>query len=567
MIAVVVLCTLIPLIIIGLVSYYYLHIQWDRIRSGIQQNVANVRIGLEKTLSNLDYASMQLAYNGRVGDKVVTYLETQDIATKYEYKKEINDYISLISFTNPDLGTMFYYFPGTEQPMFQNYQIKEGFRLSSLPVLAQQKGVTFYGPHTTAYKQNENSVFAISRKLDTYREDCFVYIELNFSLFEKQLNRKQYGLDAAHMLLDDRGRIVYCGDNVKGAFPLGTTLPSSKTENGVETAKGYYLFHETSDQGWQVVEAIDRQAYNRVVYDWIARFILLAGIALAVSLLLALAVWRIVYKPLTQINVEMGLISQSNFSSEIRLTGIREFDSLLKHFRHMRDTIIGLFGQIEQKEQMKARVEVEKLLYQINPHFLYNTLNTVQWFARTNQQKKIDRFIALLTGVLQYNLGKEGGTVKLSDEIKALRNYVELQRMKLESRLEMRICADSQALAASVPRFILQPLVENAIYHGIRGEDGEINVYARCEGELLLVSIQDSGKGFAAEDMMPAEEDAGGKIGMGIGLNYVRRMLEVHYGGKAGLSVDRAAGGGAVFTLRLPAASAREGGARGDAND
>ncbi|MFK2827301.1 histidine kinase, partial [Bacillus sp. B190/17] len=132
-------------------------------------------------------------------------------------------------------------------------------------------------------------------------------------------------------------------------------------------------------------------------------------VSLAVALGFALMLWRTVYKPLTGFNKEIRLLQNSGFHSVPKYPRIAEFDYVLDRFEEMRQRISQLLQEVRRNEKLKAELEVEKLMFQINPHFIHNTLDTVRWLARLNSQNEIERLVATLNKVLFYNMGK-GGT-------------------------------------------------------------------------------------------------------------------------------------------------------------
>jgi two-component system sensor histidine kinase YesM len=287
-----------------------------------------------------------------------------------------------------------------------------------------------------------------------------------------------------------------------------------------------------------------------------AKFALLGLLSIMISLLLGLSIWKIVYGPLRTINKEIKLLAQNNFHSQMKLTGILEFDGLLEQFFNMKNKLADLFKELEEKERKKRVVEIEKLLHQINPHFLHNTLNTVQWLARMNGQDEIDRLVALFTRVLHYNLGKEGGVVSLGEEIGVLQDYVDLQRIRYAYHFDVQIKVDPSLMQERIPRFIMQPIVENAIYHGLKDKNGYIQIDVCKEGGDLAITVKDNGAGMTDQDiirLLDNQADESNKVGMGIGLSYVKHMLEVYYGDRAAMEIKGVIGEGTTFKLRLPA--------------
>lgn len=303
------------------------------------------------------------------------------------------------------------------------------------------------------------------------------------------------------------------------------------------------------------VAAINKNDYNYVIKKWIGSSLILTIVTVMSSALLAYSIWRMIYRPLRRLNAEIGLIAQSKFDSNIKKTGISEFDNVLDHFQYMRDKILELFRQIEEKERKKRIVEIQNLLHQINPHFLHNTLNTIQWLARMNGQDEIDRLAALFAKVLHYNLGKEGGIVRLREEIDALKDYIELQRFRYDQEINFRIKIDDSLMDVKIPRFIMQPIVENAIHHGLKCEDGTIEIDAVKNENNLIITVKDNGSGISDEDIkkiMTDTPDEYRKGGMGIGLKYVKNILEVYYDDKAVLDVGRNGSAGTIFRIQIP---------------
>ncbi|MBW7459758.1 histidine kinase, partial [Paenibacillus sepulcri] len=283
--------------------------------------------------------------------------------------------------------------------------------------------------------------------------------------------------------------------------------------------------------------------------------------SIGLSLLFAWAVWRTVYRPLRSLNREIMLISKSNFKSAVTFTDVKEFDFLLLRFQDMRIRIRELLHEVKEKEERKAALEVEKLMHQINPHFTHNTLDTIRWLARLQGHDEIDRLVSTLNKLLYYNLGK-GKTATIADEIGALRHYVALQQIRYNFQFDVRIDTDPAIEDTLIPRFILQPLVENALYHGGMADDGIIRVIiAEEEDERIGIRVIDNGIGMDEEavsrllEQDHAPDSANGsnhKTGMGIGVNYVRRMIEFQFGDRAEFGIQSAAEQGTTILIRIP---------------
>jgi signal transduction histidine kinase len=212
---------------------------------------------------------------------------------------------------------------------------------------------------------------------------------------------------------------------------------------------------------------------------------------------------------------------------------------------------IQLLRRFEERERLLAQAQVQALKAQLNPHFLYNTLNAVSEFAYKDAATA-ERLITMLSDLLRLSFaGGDAAKVSLADELAFARRYLDIQQLLLEERLQVRYDFDATVLDAQVPNFILQPLVENAVVHGIsrRAATGHIEVGARVEGRHLKLWVSDDGPGLAGAS--PRRH--------GIGLSHTRARLTQLYGGEQGLEIECPAGGGFHARLCLPFEPARSG--------
>ncbi|MFD0693276.1 histidine kinase [Paenibacillus sp. GCM10027628] len=542
--------SLTPLVLIGTISYFSMYaILKNKAEAGVKSNLHQVRLSLENTLSQLNHTSQQLAFDGRVGQKLESYL-TSDLYQKKLLKDEIQSQLNLIHFTNPTLGLIFYYLGNENQTLFENFSVRENRDLSKLPKLFNFNTITYFGPHLSLNPIDGNQVLSIMRQVEIPgRDDVFVYIETNFKLAESIIKSEQFGNNLTHFVVDNEGRIVY-SENQQD-FPIGA-IYASDAKTG-EWSK-YYRFEESSNQSWKVVAAIPDADYRMEINRWINQFVLSAFLTLAASVLIAWMIWRMMYRPLNLLISDIRNVKNKSDSSPTRRSRIAEFAVIYREFADMRSRIGGLISEVERKEQSKALLEVEKLMTQINPHFIHNTLDTIRWLARANGQKDIDRLVSTLNKVLYYNLGK-GGQARIKDEIEALKHYVELQGIRYNFEFDVKIHADDTALERAIPRFILQPLVENALYHGLE-DKGVIEVGVEEDGDThVMISVKDNGDGMSEEEirrLLSEETETRKKVGMGIGLQYVHRMIKFQFGGSAIFRIESQLGGGTTILLRLP---------------
>ncbi|HZG86710.1 sensor histidine kinase [Paenibacillus sp.] len=542
----------IPVALVGMISYDSIHsILNTKIQDGIRSNLTQVVGSMENAISNLNHVSQQLAYEGTIGKKLNIMLTSEQPFERSRVAAELKNELNLITLTNPGVGLNFYYFSETGKFEFESLPVKPGAAPETLPLLFDYYGMSYYGPHATNYRLGDQIVISALRKVELpRRDDVFVYLESGFNITQNIMESGYGGQKASFLFLDNAGNIVF--SQLSEQFPAGSAFSAAGTQG---MRNGFYWFKETSNQGWSVVSAISAADYNREINLWYRKFMLFSLFAFGISLFTAWLLWKMVYKPLKVFNAEIRRMA--NHQAEAAVTSARcripEFDYLLKKFSLMKEQIWELFAEIKQKEKRRLNLEVEKLLYQINPHFLMNTLNTVHWLALVNGQTEIDRLVQALNKLLHYNLGKLGEYSNVGDEISAVEQYLILQQIRYDFIFDVKIDVDEDTLKTPMPRFILQPLVENALYHGFR-ENGYVRLQV-ARNRDLEITIIDNGVGMSEETierLLHNEQPEHRKVGMGIGLNYVKRMIEAQYDGKASLDIQSAEGKGTRIHLRLP---------------
>ncbi|RAV20478.1 cache domain-containing sensor histidine kinase [Paenibacillus contaminans] len=551
---------MVPLGLIGAVSYASIYsVLENKAERGVRSNLHQVMLSLESTLDQLNHASQQLALDGRIGKNLDRYLEA-DVYEKKQLHDEIKNELSLVTFTNPSMGLAFYYFADSGQVMFENYSIKKNADILKLPVLSKFGSISYNGPHLSLNPWDGHQVFSIVRTIDLSNDDSvYVYIETSFKLAESLMNMEQSAADTAHLIVDAEGRILFSED--EASFPSGSLYASGDGDR--DRYAGHYFFEETNDkQSWKLVAAIPKASYDSELRSWLLQFVVLTILSLAAGCLVAWILWRSVYEPLKKLSQDMRLVPYAKPESGGQAASIMEFDRIHNSFESMRLRIEELLQEAEQREQRKARLEVEKLLHQINPHFLYNALDTVRWLARMRGQKEIDKLVSTLNKILHYNLNK-GETAKIRDELEALQNYMAVQAVRFHFQYEIDIEAEERMLDWVIPRFILQPLVENAILHGLK-EDGRIGIRITEEGSDALIEVRDDGIGMTEEQLRKlrdTDSEQTSSAGFGIGLNYVRKVVGLRFGENAKLTIESMPDTGTVITLRLPILQEVDGGA------
>lgn len=543
--------SVIPLVLVGLLTVYSIYnILYNKIEKGIEQNLQRVRGGVEETLGNLYDVSQQMSYQGFVGQDLKLLQTSEDTYEKSQLTTAIQRNMGILNASNPTIGLVLYYDTTTGEMLYNNYITRDAHPdFDSLPKLSIKSDHTYNGPHLTLYKYNDTSVFSIVRSVGGTtdpRNPMLVYAETNVKVIQNVLNKEQYGMNVAHLLMDNDGVVLY--SDKPELTPIGSRYDAKSMDH-------YYFHEEIGSQGWRLGVFIEKGEYQKEIRDWFVRYSFIVVLGLLISIWSAFRTWKVVIAPLHRIRKGISSFISQEPNDFFQKTGLREFDFLIDNFKDMQYKIQDLIEEVAKEASEKQDIEMEKLMAQINPHFLYNTLNTAQWLARLKGQHEIDRFLSLFTKVLKYNLAKDGTIVTLKDEIDSLNDYVELQKIRYDFEFDVRYDIPEPFLATPLPRFILQPIVENALYHGMMDEKGIIEVSVQEQSQALLLKVTDNGNGISPEkikELLESDTRKNNLSGLGIGLNYVKRTLSSFTGGSSELAIDSVIGKGTVVSIHLP---------------
>ncbi|MFP4662247.1 MAG: sensor histidine kinase [Halanaerobiales bacterium] len=561
LIIVLVLSSLIPLILLGGTSLSSLFsLVNNQIENGIYNNLNQIKNNFDNILNQLDYSSKLLALDGSIGNKLSILMEDPEIMVKYQLQKEIIENIELMSYGNPNLGIIRYYSKNKDISLSAMMLSTDDFYIEEQPLLAAKKGIKYFGPHQSIYEGIENEVFSIVREVNIPDIECYVYIESGFGRFRDLIEDVHYGFNVKHIIINNQGKILY--SELPELFVTNLDYNDSYALNTKQLYKGHYIFGQSSQYGWTILTAIEKDQYDKAVSSWLTSYSIIGVISIIISLLFGVAIWRMVSRPLNILHNEITLVSRKQFDSDIEHTNVEEFDEVLDQFQLMRKRIVELINEVKWREKAKRELEVEMLMHQINPHFLHNTLNSIQWLAKMNGQTEIDDVIRRLTRLLHYNLEKNGNAVTLEEEIKAVKTYLKLLQVRYDYEFVINVDADEMALKTEMPRFILQPLVENCLFHGLSCEEGKIEVNIKELAQFIRIVISDNGNGMNPEklkNLFLKSDSEDRTVGFGIGLEYVQRMLKTFYdSNKVNLNIESKLGEGTRFIIYIPTANLKE---------
>jgi len=365
----------------------------------------------------------------------------------------------------------------------------------------------------------------------------------------------KYGLQSSIMLLSPYWRPVY-SDRPSAAAGVASHLRerllAGRGFDGISEDSAYIAAVHAKSGLFAVLQrpvafsgAALRQAYLVSAA--------LAMVCVALSLILSFYLSRQLALPVSRLTQAMGEVELNHLDVQVDPVGEDELGRLTGLFNHMVAALKRNQEALVENQRELNMTQIRMLQAQLNPHFLGNTLDTIKWMAKINRVPEIAIMATDLADVLRFCISAEE-FVTLAYDVEVLRGYVEIQEIRLSGRLTFSVDIPPELEDCLVPKMILQPIVENAVIHGLDGvEDGKILLSAREREGLLLLSVADSGPGFPSEVAGKRYQRREGAGRDRLGLYNVDTILEKYYGGRCGLYLYNGPGGrGAVVTAAMP---------------
>ncbi|MEK8127919.1 histidine kinase [Paenibacillus filicis] len=403
---------------------------------------------------------------------------------------------------------------------------------------------TFWVGAHRMYMQGRPHSLTIARAIKGPFDKPYAYLII--SLPEEKVRKvlQTYDSNQQIMIVDSGGLILSHNDSSK----IGTALAYDESEL-------YVSSKALSFGGWQIV--------SLVPYNHITRFItqLFRSIGIFQLILFSLFVILIVYmmdrftKPVLKLARLASKIDSGNLEFRSHIKGRDEVGILGTSFDSMLSRIQVMIRQIETEQNLKRQMELEMLQAQLQPHFLFNILNSIRINSMSQGHDETAGLLLSLSSFLRMTINRNNEWVRLEEELETMTHYVKLMNFRHRETIRFEMYCSSDSSVFKVPRLLLQPIVENAILHGLEHTGGTITVSCWVEEEHLIVAVKDSGKGMPREEVEQLQSglaDGKHKPHAGIGLTNVYDRMRLSYGTDCGINIESTVGFGTTIRLSMP---------------
>lgn len=391
-----------------------------------------------------------------------------------------------------------------------------------------------------------------------YKENVYLAIDIPFTSVLSYINSVNIGEHGYCFVMDKDGVLVY--------HPQQQLIFSGlKTENIEDiinmadgtTAKGdkIYSVKTISEDGWRVVGvSFTNEMINSKVTEVYRNVIMLALLGIIILIIVITVVSVRVSRPIKELTYAMEAFEKEAEQFEyVPVKGMYEVESLSRSFDHMVAKIKQLMNKIIDEEKTLRKTELKALQSQINPHFLYNTLDSIQWMCEKGETDKAIIMVSALAKLFRISISKGKEMITIEQELNHVRNYLVIQSYRFKNQFNYKFDVDESLLGNYCNKITLQPIVENAVIHGVDGlsDEGEITISVKADGDRIIMKIADNGIGMTKEQCEKIinhdESD-----NFGIGIKNVNDRLKIYFGEEFGLKIDSELDVGTTVTICIP---------------
>lgn len=410
-------------------------------------------------------------------------------------------------------------------------------------------------------------VITLSREVHNFygtgNSDGVVFIDLNYSAISELCDKNSIGDKGYVFILDQDGNIVYHPSQQQLYNELQTEnidIVMNADTDTVVTGTGddekIYTFSRSETTGWTVVGCMNMAELLKDSREANKIYMLTAIVLVVIAMLLSSFISKSITLPIQKLRNSMERVQEGDFkAADIVIPAENEIGSLTTSFNVMTHKIEDLMAQNVHEQELKRKSELKALQSQINPHFLYNTLDSIIWMAEGKKNEDVVVMTASLARLLRQSISNEDETVSIIQEIQYVKSYLTIQKMRYKDKLEYEIDVDSSIYSVHIVKLVLQPIIENAIYHGLKYKDskGMICVKGHQDGRNAVIEIKDDGVGMDEETLAHIfEKHKVNYHSNGVGVYNIQKRLSLYYGKEYGLRYESEKGKGTTVTVVIP---------------
>lgn len=423
-------------------------------------------------------------------------------------------------------------------------------------------GYAISQPHVnTLYQNNYPWVVTIAKKeySNLFSQQVFVAIDFKFSSIAKYIDKVSIGQRGYCYIVNSKGQIIYHPQQqmLFSGLKEENTFEISELSDGIHRKKdNIYNISSLDSCNWKIVgvsfnDEITQAVKSQVVVGLIFALLFSAFMSAVIYFLLS----RTVTRPVRRLVASMQKFEKQaeTFEYKADMSNVAEFQTLSTSFEHMVLMIQSLVEKVHNEEIVLRKTELKALQAQINPHFLYNTLDSIQWMCEQDNSKDAVKMVGALAKLFRISISHGNEFIAISDELKHAESYLIIQSYRYKNQFTYSFDVDKSVLDCMCNKITIQPFIENAIYHGLDRmvDEGEIKIIVERRGKDIAIIVKDNGLGMT-EEQCKAVLQKGRSDSKGIGVKNVDDRLKIYFGEEYGITIDSELDVGTTVTIKIP---------------
>ena len=428
----------------------------------------------------------------------------------------------------------------------------------------------FTGPVLETLPSGQESLVITYSQLISYGDmnratsSAVLSIDLNFNSIRELSEDANLAASGYIYFISNDGEIIY--------HPNQQEIDSGEFLEDLEGVSdhvyGTYISQFAGHERLTVIQTVNQTRWRIVgvammdeIMDDLGSFqtalLFISAVMIIISIIATTIISKHITRPLRRLESEMRKVETGDFEVSLPQSHSIEVESLSSSFRIMVARIKVLMKRIKATEEIKRQRELDALQAKINPHFLYNTLDSVIWMAETGDNHGVVKMVSALARLFRISIAKGHDVITLSEELSHVQNYLDIQSMRYKDKFTYSITIPRELENAPTIKLIVQPIVENSIYHGIKylQEEGRIEIKAEAVDDGIKIIISDNGVGMKSETaaaILNPDQENTVSSGNGIGLRNIDERIKLSYGEKYGLSIWSEPDEGTTVTILIP---------------
>lgn len=560
LVAAVLVVALLSMIMFGTAAYRAISsIEKTRLQASLMTDTDQLSSRMSEEYLSLIHVSQQMMPYGSVGSAVERYINSKLMYDVYTSLLTVHENLNLTTFSMVNAELVAYYEldeKGESDIWLKNLSDKPEFEPMELSTLSGISELLINPLHIAGSRFSNEQVVSVVRKAGfSDDKERFVYVESRTNILSSVEEMSSLQGIPYYLLQVDKDNIVRYSSS--DTYVIGDKFGFNGAFSDNESmgrADGYIWCAAKETFGFRNLLIIPEHYYDLEVNNLLRDLAVFSFLLIAIIFFVSYFFRKQFYVPLKHLEKEMNEFAKGDMAVKYYSYKVEEYKSLFGRFSDMKTQINSLISDIYTTEQEKRQLELDKLYYQINPHFMMNALNSAQWQATMADKPELASYLYHLNYLLGYTLGKVNQNTTLSSEIQVLTSYLKLQQSRQDFQFTVDV-EDGFYLERECARLILQPIAENAICHSI-DDFGNLDIKVRQrENREVEITIKDDGPGFDVSILSfkePPEKGTERQVKSGIGLRYVWLTLDTFYNGKAHMDIESKENKGTTVRLVLP---------------